>query len=57
MGEFQSMIKQRLDDAYTSLRTAQADDDEFLVDSAQAEIDDLRRLAANNGVDLAHCPA
>lgn len=57
MGEFRSAIQRRLTDAYASLRAAQAEGDHFLVDAREAEIEDLRRLAANNDVDLSECVA
>lgn len=57
MGEFRSTLQRRLSDAYASLRAAEAEGDHFLADARQAEIEDLRRLAANNDVDLPECVA
>lgn len=57
MGEFRSTIQRRLTDAYASLRAAEAEDDYFLADARAAEIEDLRRIAANNDVDLSECVA
>ena len=57
MGEFRSTIQRRLTDAYASLRAAEAEDDYFLADTRAAEIEDLRRIAANNDVDLPECVA
>ena len=57
MGELSRMIKQRLDDAYASLRTAHAEGDAYLADIRQEEISELRRIAANNdiGVEPPRC--
>lgn len=57
MGEFRSTIHRRLTDAYASLRAAEAEDDYFLADARAAEIEDLRRIAAQNDVDLPECVA
>jgi hypothetical protein len=51
MGELASMIEQRIAEASESLRMARAEDDAFLVDAREAEIDDLRRIATENGID------
>jgi hypothetical protein len=50
MGELSHMIEQRLNDAYESLRSAHAEGDLSLVDARQAEIEDLYRIAADNGI-------
>ncbi|RKS68773.1 hypothetical protein BZB76_5901 [Actinomadura pelletieri DSM 43383] len=57
MGELSRMIQQRLDDAYASLRNAHAEGDTYLADIRQEEINDLRRIAANNdiGVEPPRC--
>src|SRR5690606_32188507 len=57
MGELTRMIQQRLDDAYASLRSAHADGDTYLADIRQEEINELRRIAANNdiGVEPPRC--
>lgn len=55
MGELTATIHQRLSDAYDSLRTARDTGDDLLVDAQQAEIDDLRRTAADHGIDLPRC--
>ena len=52
MGELTVTIHQRLSDAYDSLRTARDTGDDLLIDAQQAEIDDLRRTAADHGIDL-----
>ncbi|KWX00335.1 hypothetical protein C3Y87_04840 [Carbonactinospora thermoautotrophica] len=54
MREFTSGIQQRIRDAEEALKRALDDGDDFSVDVHQAEIEDLRRLAADNGVQL-HC--
>ncbi|HZB34179.1 MAG TPA: hypothetical protein VE465_28715 [Streptosporangiaceae bacterium] len=51
MGELAAMIDQRIAEASESLRTARAEDDAFLVDAREAEIDDLRRIANEHGID------
>ncbi|MEU5882317.1 hypothetical protein [Spirillospora sp. NPDC047279] len=57
MGELSRMIRQRLDDAYESLRSAHADGDTYLADIRQEEIKELRRIAANHdiGVEPPRC--
>lgn len=47
-------IRQRLSDAYDSLRTASDTGDDLLAEAQRAEIDDLRRTAAHHGIDLPH---
>jgi hypothetical protein len=55
VGELTATIHQRLSDAYDSLRTARDTGDDLLIDAQQAEIDDLRRTAADHGIDLPRC--
>ncbi|GAA4378468.1 hypothetical protein AB0C69_41195 [Actinomadura sp. NPDC048032] len=57
MGELTRMIQQRLDDAYASLRSAHQAGDAYLADIRREEIEDLRRIAANNdiGVEPPRC--
>lgn len=52
MGEFTSTIEHRLDQAYKGLQEARSTGDDFLADTLTAEIEDLRRIADNNGVTL-----
>jgi hypothetical protein len=52
MGEFTHTIETRLDQAYKGLQEARSSGDEFLADTLTAEIEDLRRLADDNGVSL-----
>jgi hypothetical protein len=51
MGELSATIKERLSEAYESLRAARAADDPYLTDTHQAEIDDLHRIADDHGID------
>ncbi|HEU5159310.1 MAG TPA: hypothetical protein VFU43_20105 [Streptosporangiaceae bacterium] len=51
MGELAAMIEQRIAEASESLRTARAEGDAFLVDARESEIDDLRRIATEHGID------
>lgn len=51
MGELSRMIKQRLSEAYESLRNARDDGDPYLTDTHQAEIDDLHRIADDHGIE------
>lgn len=51
MGEFLSEIRVRIDETCTSLQAAQAAGDDFLADAHASELEDLRRIAARNGVD------
>jgi hypothetical protein len=50
MGEFTTTIEHRLDQAYKNLQEARSTGDEYLADTFTAEIEDLRRLATDNGV-------
>jgi hypothetical protein len=52
MGEFTTTIEHRLDQAYKGLQEARSDGDDYLADTLTAEIEDLRRLADDNGVPL-----
>lgn len=54
LGEFLSEIKVRIQEIHLSLQAAQAAGDEFLADTHASELEDLKRLAARNGVDP-HC--
>ena len=55
MGDLSTTIHQRLSDAYESLRVARDTGDDLLVEAQRAEIDDLRRTAANHGIDVPRC--
>jgi len=52
MGEFTHTIEHRLDQAYEGLDQAKAAGDDYLADTLGAEIEDLRRLAAEHGISL-----
>ncbi|MEU4835486.1 hypothetical protein [Streptosporangium sp. NPDC023615] len=52
MGEFTTTIEHRLDQAHRSLQEARSTGDEYLADTLTAEIEDLHRLASDNGVPL-----
>ncbi|MEO5875842.1 MAG: hypothetical protein ABIS86_02810 [Streptosporangiaceae bacterium] len=52
MRELSETIQQRLTEAYESLHTARSEGDVYLADVRQAEIEELRRIAANH--DLPH---
>ncbi|MFF0308247.1 hypothetical protein ACFYSC_12500 [Streptosporangium sp. NPDC004379] len=54
MGEFTSTIEHRLDQAYKNLHEAESTGDQYLADTFTAEIEDLHRLATDNGVHLRH---
>ncbi|ACY97268.1 MULTISPECIES: hypothetical protein [Thermomonospora] len=56
MGELSRTIQQRLSDAYASLRRAQAEGDTYLADIRQAEIEELRRIAANHDIGIPPAP-
>ncbi len=51
MGEFLAEINVRITETYTSLPAARAAGDDFLADMHASEIEDLKRIAARNGVD------
>jgi hypothetical protein len=55
VGELTATIQQRLSDAYDSMRTARDTGDDLLVEAQRGEIDDLRRIAANHGIDIPRC--
>ncbi|GGM77873.1 hypothetical protein GCM10010106_25540 [Thermopolyspora flexuosa] len=57
MGEFTATIEHRLDQAYRRLREARSAGDDFLADTLTAEIEDLRRIAIENGVTPPQPPA
>ncbi|MBA9004528.1 MULTISPECIES: hypothetical protein [Thermomonospora] len=52
MGELSRTIEQRLADAYASLRAARAEGDAYLADIRQAEIEELKRIAANHDLGV-----
>jgi hypothetical protein len=52
MGDLRTTIHERLSEAYESMRTAHTDGDHFLVEARQAEIEDLRRIAVQHGIEL-----
>ncbi|MDH6113143.1 hypothetical protein P3T36_005622 [Kitasatospora sp. MAP12-15] len=52
MDAFTAGILQRIQNAEQDLHRALESGDEFLAEVEQSEIDDLRRLAADHGVDL-----
>ncbi|MGV9329175.1 hypothetical protein [Streptosporangium sandarakinum] len=54
MGEFSSTIENRLDQAYKNLHEAESTGDQYLADTFTAEIEDLHRLATDNGVHIRH---
>jgi hypothetical protein len=53
MDAFTAGILQRIRNTEQDLRRAQETDDYFLAEVELAELDDLRRLAAEHGVDVA----
>lgn len=52
MDAFTAGLLQRIRATETDLTNARETGDDFLVDVEQAELDDLRRLAAEHGVKL-----
>jgi hypothetical protein len=50
MDAFTTGIMQRIRSTETDLRRARETGDDFLADVEQAELEDLRRLASENGV-------
>ncbi|MBT2363864.1 hypothetical protein J7E88_00550 [Streptomyces sp. ISL-10] len=52
MDAFTAGLLQRIKAAETDLTMARETGDEFLADVEQAELEDLRRLAAEHGVEL-----
>ncbi len=52
MGEFAAVLKRRLDDQYASLDAARSAADDHLSEALLAEIENLRRIAADHGVTL-----
>ncbi|MFI0938039.1 MULTISPECIES: hypothetical protein [Streptomycetaceae] len=52
MDAFTTGILQRIHTTESDLRRARETGDEFLVEVEQGELDDLRRLAAEHGVDV-----
>lgn len=53
MDAFTAGLLQRIEATESDLSQARQDGDEFLVDVEEAELDDLRRLAAEHGVQVA----
>ncbi|MBB5937601.1 hypothetical protein [Streptomyces zagrosensis] len=52
MDAFTAGLMQRIEATETDLSRARESGDDFLVEVEQAELDDLRRLAAEHGVQL-----
>ncbi|OEJ94047.1 hypothetical protein J116_005720 [Streptomyces thermolilacinus SPC6] len=52
MDAFTAGLLQRIRTTETDLTRARETGDDFLADVEQAELDDLRRLAAEHGVEL-----
>ncbi|CAG6397519.1 hypothetical protein NMG29_15235 [Streptomyces cocklensis] len=52
MDAFTTGILQRIHTTESDLRKARETGDEFLAEVEQGELDDLRRLAAEHGVDV-----
>ncbi|MFF0889228.1 hypothetical protein [Streptomyces sp. NPDC003456] len=52
MDAFTTGLLQRIRATETDLSRARDEGDEFLVDVEQGELDDLRRLAAEHGVEV-----
>ena len=53
MDAFTAGLLQRIRSTEAELRAARESGDDFLVDVEQAELEDLRRLAAEHGVQIA----
>jgi hypothetical protein len=53
MDAFTTGLLQRIRTTESDLTRARDDGDEFLVEVEQGELDDLRRLAAEHGVEVA----
>jgi len=53
MNAFTAGILERIQHAEQDLRHAQESGDDFLAEVELGELDDLRRLAAEHGVDIA----
>ncbi|AEM81906.1 MULTISPECIES: hypothetical protein [Streptomyces] len=52
MDAFTAGILQRIENTKTDLIRARETGDDFLVDVEQSELEDLRRLAAEHGVEV-----
>lgn len=52
MDAFTAGLLQRIETTETDLSRARESGDDFLVDVEQAELEDLRRLAAEHGVEV-----
>ena len=52
MDAFTTGILQRIHTTESDLRRARETGDDFLADVEQGELDDLRRIAAEHGVDV-----
>jgi hypothetical protein len=52
MGEFAAVLRRRLEDEYASLVAARSAADDDLSEAVLAEIENLRRIAADHGVPV-----
>ncbi|WP_181764003.1 hypothetical protein [Streptomyces albidus (ex Kaewkla and Franco 2022)] len=52
MDAFTAGLLQRIQSTETDLSRARESGDDFLVDVEQAELEDLRRIAAEHGVEI-----
>ncbi|GGO54815.1 hypothetical protein GCM10012287_44640 [Streptomyces daqingensis] len=52
MDAFTAGLLQRIQNTETDLTRARESGDDFLVDVEQAELEDLRRIAAEHGVEI-----
>ncbi|MER0244883.1 hypothetical protein ACMA1D_22545 [Streptomyces sp. 796.1] len=57
MDAFTAGLLQRIEATETDLTRARESGDDFLVEVEQAELDDLRRLAAEHGVQVSAASA
>lgn len=57
MDAFTAGLLQRIEATETDLTRARESGDDFLVEVEQAELDDLRRLAAEHGVQVSAATA
>lgn len=56
MDAFTAGILQRIQNTESDLHRARESGDDFLADVEQAELEDLRRLAAEHGVEVGASP-
>lgn len=56
MDAFTAGLLQRIRNTESELRAARESGDDFLVEVEQAELEDLRRLAAEHGVEVTTGP-